>query len=403
MTAHQPDFAARASASAGRYAGLPRYHFIGGNMSEEALPINALAAAAAEAAAEIGPKLAMYHGGASPMGHEGLRRVTARILKDRAAIEADPDDILLVSDSLQALDLVNLALVEPGDRVLTELQTYGGALSRLRAMGATHEGVATDGEGLVPDALREALARGPKPKYLYLIPTVQNPTGTIMPEARRREILAIAADHDLTIFEDDCYADLVFGGVQRPPALRALDADGRVIYCGTYSKSVAPALRVGFLTADWPVLARMLPLKSDAGSGMVEQALLARFAEAAFDGHLEALNAALEAKAAVMMEAVDREFGAAAEYRRPDGGIFLWVTLPEPVDTARLAQAAAAEGVAINAGPEWCANPEAGRRSLRLCFAHPSEQAMNEGVALLAEVCRREFGLPERSANVAAT
>ncbi|MEO1688567.1 MAG: PLP-dependent aminotransferase family protein, partial [Pseudomonadota bacterium] len=213
--------------------------------------------------------------------------------------------------------------------------------------------------------------------------------------------LAIAAEHDLTVFEDDCYADLVFGGAARPPALRGLDDSGRVIYCGSFSKSVAPGLRVGFLTADWPVLSRLLPLKVDAGTGAVEQMLLARFAKGRFDGHVAQLNAALEAKAEAMMEAVDREFGATAEYRRPEGGIFLWVTLPEAVDTSKLAAAAAAEGVAINPGAEWCASAEAGRRSLRLCFANPSVEDIHAGVAVLAETCRREFGVPERSANVA--
>ncbi|MEM6440771.1 MAG: PLP-dependent aminotransferase family protein [Pseudomonadota bacterium] len=403
MTAHQPDFAARAKAEAARFKGLPRYHFVGGNNDAEALPVDALAAAAAEAVAEEGRGLAMYFSGGSPLGHAGLRGFIAQALQDRAGLDADPEEILMVSGSLQALDLVNGALLEPGDRVLTELETYGGALSRIRAFGAEPVGVATDDDGMNPQSLRAALAAGPKPKYLYLIPTVQNPTGTIMSEARRREILAIAAEHDLTIFEDDCYADLVFTGRKRPPAFRALDDSGRVIYCASFSKNIAPGLRVGFVTADWPILSRLLPLKTDAGSGMVEQAMLARFAPAAFDGHVDRLIEALKAKADAMMEAVDREFGAVAEYRRPDGGIFLWVTLPDSVDTSKLAQAAAAEGVAINPGAEWCADAEHGRHRLRLCFANPSKQDIDEGVAVLAEVCRREFGLPERSANVAAS
>ena len=403
MTAHAPRFRDGLPAPAAPWVGNPRFNFVGGHNDAASLPVADLTRAAAEALAEEGAHLAMYFGDGGPLGHRGLRTFTAQALQRRAGMACDPDQVLVVSGSLQALDLVNAALLAPGDTVITELETYGGALSRIRARGAEPVGVPTDDQGIVPQALDETLGRlsaeGRKPKYVYLIPTVQNPTGSVMPVARRREILRLARTHDVTIFEDDCYADLVFSG-ERPPAIRALDDEGRVIYCGSYSKSIAPGLRIGFLVADWPVLSRLVPLKTDAGTPALEQMTLARFAPG-FDAHVSALTKALEAKARVMIEALDAQFGAAADYRMPEGGIFIWVTMPEGVDTSRLAQAAAAEGVAINPGAEWCADAAHGRRRFRLCFANPEADVIREGVAKLAEVCAREFGVPERRANVA--
>jgi len=398
---HSPRWLQGLPAPAPEFKGQPEFNFVGGHVEADCVPVEALREAAAAAIAEEGGDLAMYNptGG---KGHAGCRRMVAEMLTRRTGMPCDPEEVLIVSGSLQALDLVNHALVGPGDAVPCELENYGGALSRIRARGAEPVGVRTDAHGMVPEALEETLARlgreGRRVGYVYLIPTVQNPTGTVMPEERRREILEIAARHDVTLFEDDCYADLVFAG-GRPKAIRALDPDGRTIYCGTFSKQIAPGLRLGFLVADRPALAQLLALKSDAGTPAIEQMTLARMGPM-FDEHCAAVQTRLGEKCAVLCEALDAEFGATAEYRRPEGGIFVWATLPAPVDTTRLAAVAAAEGVAINPGAEWCADPDHGRRSLRLCFANPSEETIRAGVAKLAEICRREFGLPERSANV---
>ena len=248
-------------------------------------------------------------------------------------------------------------------------------------------------------AIQQTRSAGGRAKMIYTIPTVQNPTATVMPEARRREMLAIAARHDLPIFEDDCYADLVFAG-GRPPAIRALNADGRVIYCGSFSKSIAPALRIGYIVADWPVLSRLLPLKGDGGTGAIEQMALAGYLADHFDAHVSDLCQTLKSKADALVEALGEHFGAAAEFDPPAGGIFLWVTLPEAVDTTLLFQKAGAEGVAINPGAEWATDAAYGGRRLRLCFANPSVETIRAGVAKLADICHREFGVPITSGNV---
>jgi 2-aminoadipate transaminase len=253
------------------------------------------------------------------------------------------------------------------------------------------------------DALASTLAElkgsGVRPKYIYTIPTVQNPTGSIMPESRRVELLRLSSEYGVPVFEDDCYADLIWSG-QRPPAIHALSKNGGVIHIGSFSKSIAPALRVGFIVAPWDVMSRMLALKTDAGSGALEQMVLATYCKPHFAGHVPALTKTLRTKLDTLMEALNEQFGTAAEFEEPKGGIFLWVKLPDQVDTLKLSQAALAAGVSINPGPEWSTNKDHSGSRLRLCFASPSHQQIREGVAVLAEVCRREFGVPARSANV---
>jgi 2-aminoadipate transaminase len=181
-----------------------------------------------------------------------------------------------------------------------------------------------------------------------------------------------------------------------------MSRNGDVIHIGSFSKSIAPALRVGFIVAPWAVLARMLALKTDAGSGALEQMVLAEYCAPHFVSHVPKLTRGLRAKLDTLMEALNEQFGTSAEFEDPKGGIFLWVKLPDNVDTLKLYQAALAAGVAINPGPEWSTDKAYAGSRLRLCFASPSHEQIREGVAVLAEVCRKEFGVPARSANVEA-
>jgi len=198
------------------------------------------------------------------------------------------------------------------------------------------------------------------------------------------------------VFEDDCYSDLVWSG-KRPPAIYSMSDHGGVIHIGSFSKSIAPALRVGFIVASWDVMSRMLALKTDGGSGALEQMVLAEYSARNFSRHVPALRRGLRAKLETLMESLNQHFGAAAEFDDPKGGIFLWVKLPDGVDTEKLYQPALAAGVAINPGAQWSVDKAHGRSRLRLCFASPSHEEIHQGVAALAEVCRREFGVPAQS------
>jgi 2-aminoadipate transaminase len=390
--------------AAAKWSGAARYNFIGGNNDPAQIPVDSLMAAATAVLTREGPTLANYGLESGPQGYRPLREFIAGKLKRDAAIACTPDDILMVSGSLQALDLINGVLLARGDTVIIEQDCYQGTINRLKRLGVHAIGIPLDRDGMRIDVLAQQLAalkqRNIRPKYIYTIPTVQNPTGTIMPKERRRALLKLAAEYAVPIFEDDCYADLIWDG-QRPPAIYAMSESSNVIHIGSFSKSIAPALRVGYIVAPWQILSRALALKTDGGSGALEQMVLAEFCATQFAIHVPRLRRGLRAKLEALMAALNEQFGTAAEFDDPKGGIFLWVKLPEEVDTMKLNQAALAAGVAINPGPEWSTDAAHGRSRLRICFASPSLEDIRQGIATLADVCHKEFGIPTRIANVA--
>jgi len=388
---------------AAKWNGFPKYNFVGGHIDSDSVPVDALIEAATTVLRREGPTLATYGLNSGPLGYRPLREFLSAKLKTQAEIQCAPDEILITSGSLQGLDLVNTLLLGKGDTILIEKETYGGALTRLAKFGVNIIGIPLDDDGMRMDALKATLAelkgKGVTPKYIYTIPTVQNPTGSIMPEARRREMIALAREYKTLIFEDECYSDLVWTN-KRPPAIHALASGEGVIFVGSFSKTIGPALRVGYIVAKWDILARILGLKQDAGSGALEQMVLAEYCTKHFSSHVPKLNKMLSHKLQVLREALAEQFGTAAEFGDPPGGIYLWVKLPDNVDTVKLGQAAQAAGVSLNPGPEWSTDKAYAKPRLRLCFAHPDPATIKKGVEVLAEVCRREFGVPLRSANV---
>lgn len=390
-------------APAVKFAGFPKYNFVGGHNDPDNVPIDGLVKAATSVLKREGTTLATYGLQSGALGYRPLREFLSKKLKGYGDISATPDEILITSGSGGGLDFVANVLAAPGDTVLVEQETYGGALTRLARFGLKPVGIPLDAEGLRPDALANTLDRlkreNIRPRYIYTIPTVQNPTGAIMSEQRRADILKVAQAHGVPILEDECYSDLIWDG-ERPPAMYAMSKTGGVIHVGSFSKSISPAIRIGYVVAGWDVLSRMLALKTDGGTGALDQMVLAEFCTSEFATHVPKLNAGLKAKLDTLTDALAENFGTAAEFIVPKGGIFLWVKLPDNVDTKKLYQTALAAGVAINPGPEWSTNAEYSTSRLRLCFANPSHAAIREGVAALAEVCRRDFGVPARIANV---
>ena len=346
-----PLLAAGLPPAAAKWNGLPRYNFVGGNNDADQVPVAKLLEASTAVLTREGATLATYGLNSGPLGYRPLREFLVGKLKRDAGITCTANEILITSGSLQGLDLVNGLLLSPGDTVLIEQECYQGSITRLTRRGINIVGIPLDYDGMRVDAVEAALkdlrSKGIRPKYIYTIPTVQNPTGTIMSEQRRRELLKLSEDYGVPIFEDDCYADLIWSG-KRPPALYAMTKTDNVIHIGSFSKSVAPALRVGYIVAPWAVLSRILPIKTDAGSGALEQMVLAEFCPAHFNDHVPKLAKGLRVKLEAMMEALAEQFGTAAEFDDPPGGIFLWVKLPDSVDTMKLYQAALAAGTRDN-------------------------------------------------------
>ena len=386
-----------------RWAPFPKYYFIGGNNDPEQIPGEGLVEAAASVLRREGSKLAIYNLGLGPQGFPGLRQFVADKCARQRGIKAGIEDILITTGSGQGIDMISKLLVNPGETVLVEEYCYQGAMNRFRKLGAKLAGMKLDGDGIVIDALAAQLAelkaQGVTPKFIYTIPTIQNPTASILPLDRRHALIALAREYNVAIFEDECYADLLWDGIEAPPALYALDP-GCVIHLGSFSKSLAPALRLGYVIAGWEIMSRLLPLKGDSGTGALDQMIVAEYFSKHFDRHMGHLNGVLREKLDTMTEAVAREFGASAECWAPKGGIFLWIKLPASVDVRTLVKPAAAAGIGFIPGPEWAVSADNSSNCLRLCFAMPSKQTIRDGVAELARVCYEQTGIPLSSANV---
>lgn len=373
------------------WKGMAAYTFDSGHNDPDLIPLDELAQAAQRVIHREGRSLAVYNQGTGPQGYAGLRRFVSHKLSGRG-ITASPDDILITSGSGPALDLINNALVEPGDTVLVEAFSYAGALRKLRERGANLIGVPLDEEGMRADALEENLAslaaQGIRPKYIYTIPTVQNPTGAIQSLARRQHIIELAQQYQTLIVEDECYADIVWQE-DTPPALYALQPD-QVIHVSSFSKTLAPSVRVAYVTALPAILRQLIALKNDGGTGALDQMIVAEYFSEHFDRHITRLRAALKVKLDVLVEAVKDELGDKATLWLPKGGIFLWLQLPEGIDTRDFLQEAAVRGVAYNPGPDWAADADGAGCWLRLCFALASAEEIRQGVAALADVIRRQ-------------
>lgn len=297
------------------------------------------------------------------------------------------DDVLTTTGSQQALDLVAHTLLDPGDLVAVELPTYIGGSASFFARSAELVGVQQDDEGIVPESLREVASRR-RIKLLYTIPNFQNPSGRLMTQARREEVLRIAEEHDFLVIEDDPYGELVYvdGADTTPIATR--DLSGRVLYLGSFSKVLAPGLRCGWIVAAKPLLDRIEIAKqaADLCSGMLDQSIVDELvASGALGPQIERVRAFYRGKRGVLISELERHFTGRARWTSADGGLFTFVTLNDDTDTASRIDDAVARGVAyIPGGPFFVDG--SGRNTMRLTFAKESDERIREGVSRLAAV-----------------
>ena len=385
-----------------KWTGFPKYNFIGGHNDPESIPIEGLINATARVLRRRGETLATYNQDSGPLGDIEMRQFLSEKLAKYRGMTAEIDEILVTSGSGQALELINQVMCEPGDTVIMEEYTYQGGMNRLRARGVAIVGAKLDDGGLDIDALSEQLdhltARGIVPKFIYTIPTVQNPTSSVLSLERRRSLLDLTRERGIAIVEDECYADLLWDN-EWPISMAAMQGSEHVIHVGSFSKYLAPALRLGYLVGPCLVLNQMIACKG-GGTGALEQMVVADFMDHEYEAHVEALKKRLKAKRDVLVDALEAHFGTSAEFGVPAGGIYLWIKLPPEVDTLKLSDAAAKEGLVFNPGPHWSVDPEAAKNHLRICFANPSEKELRDGVAKLAQICFETTGTPVRGGNV---
>ena len=377
----------------GRWQGHPKYNFVGGHSDPNLVPMDRFIESAANVFQGDPRNIAMYNYEGGPQGILTLRSFLARKLAAERGIHITTDEILITSGSGQGIELINEILLDAGDTVIVESFTFSGALSNLRRRGVNFVGVDVDQKGIRMDHLKDILedlrTNGIRPKYIYTIPTLQNPTGTVMTMERRYQLINLSEEYEIPIFEDECYADLIFQG-EYEKAIRALDDSNRVLHIGSFSKSLGPGIRLGYVVASWDVMSRLISRKNDAGTGVMDQMIVGDYFSNHYDDHIQDMRRALKRKCDVLSAALREHFGPLVDFEEPRGGMYLWVKLPPGIDSRDFVQTALDEGVAYNPGPDWSADPDAASNYIRLCFALPSEIEIWEGIAKLAKVFQLE-------------
>ncbi len=377
-----------------RMMGGPRrgkYDFAIAYPDPHSIPLADLSKALAQGLAEEGQDLALY---LSAQGYTPLRNfLAAKLARDRH-INVTADDILLTGGAGQAIHVILETLVEPGDVILVDDFTYSGALHQMRRFKADIRGVKTDGEGILPDALEAAIQglerEGKRVKMLYFVATFQNPQGWTMSLARRKAAVALAQRYGIPILEDDCYADLRYDGAD-VPSLYELDGSGLVMYVGSFSKTIAPGMRTGFMTAAPQLLARAQSAKSGGPVPLFVTLAIHRYATEGLSSHIEEINDIQRQRRDAMLAGLTAHFSGGAEWSRPEGGLSLWVKFPEGKDVAAVRDKIFDDtDVGYVAGPGFAPDRVSGRNYMRLSFGYNTPPEITEGMALLASAFRNE-------------
>ncbi len=362
----------------------------GGNPDLSSLPLDRLAARAAALIAEHGLDVLQYGAGG---GLEQLKAAVAEHVR-AAGIETGTEEILITSGSQMGLELIATLLCDPGDVVLAEGPTYVGAIGTFAGLEAEVVHVASDDDGLVPERLEEAIARlreqGRTIKLLYTIPNFGNPSGLHLRADRRPRIVELCAEHGITIVEDDPYGLISFGA-PAAPALRSLDPN--VLYLGSMSKIFSPGLRIGWVIAPADIRMR-LQIAAEAttihASVLSQHLALAYLEEFDWRQHLARAIDLYRDRAAALVAALERQLPPGTRWTTPQGGFFVWVTLPEGIDADALLDDAIDEGVVYVPGTAFYADG-GGAQQLRLSFSLVSPEQIEEGVRRLARAIERQL------------
>jgi 2-aminoadipate transaminase len=340
------------------------------------------------------PEKALQYG--TTEGSTQLRDEIAKRMKTINKINCELHDIMICSGAQQALSLAAITFIDPGDTYLTNVPAYLGAVQAFHAYEANCESIPMDDQGIDIDSLRRNLERlrrtGINPKFLYTVPTFQNPSGETISFSHRKELLQIASEYDFLIIEDDPYGELVFEGKPIPP-IKSLDTKGRVIYVSTFSKILAPGFRLGWIIASRPILEKLVQAKqaSDLCTNVFSQYVAYEYIHGGYlDKHIETIRNIYKKNRDIMIQELNNHFPVSVKWRVPKGGMFIWIELPKTIDTNIMFQKAIAKKVAYVVGEAFF--PEGGNyHSMRLNFSYADETTIREGIKRLAEVIKEEL------------
>lgn len=358
--------------------------FAGGAPDPELFPTKELSEIAKEVLQNDG-KTALQYG--ITEGYLPLRNWVKERLSSQGII-GENDETIIVSGGQQGVDLASKSLINPGDGVICEEPSFIGCLNAFRSNNAKLYGVPVEEDGLDTKKLEEILKTNKNIKILYTIATFQNPSGITMSEEKRKKVLALASKYDIMIFEDNPYGELRFAG-EDVPTLKSMDKEGRVVYFGSFSKILSPGLRLGFTSANRELMERMIICKQveDVHTNVLSQMIAYNFVtKYSIDEHIARLRECYGRKCALMIECIDKHFPSGVSHTNPEGGLFLFCTMPKGYDAKAVMEKALEAGVAFVPGSTTMIDDKAPSNTFRLNYSTASEDEIKTGIAALGKV-----------------
>ena len=367
--------------------------FAGGMPSAETFPIEIIREIASDVLSKDGGKVLQY---SITEGYPPLRESIADRMRGKG-MDVSADNVLVVSGSQQVIDLMGKMFIDPKDVVVISAPTYLTALTGFGTYQAVFEPVPIDEDNmrldLFEECIKKLVKRANQPKIVYVLPNFHNPAGVTMPEKNRERLVDMASEYDFIILEDDPYGELRYTGEHLKP-LKAFDDEGRVVYMGTFSKVLSPGLRVGWVAADTEILKKLIIAKqsSDVCTNVLGQAIAHEYmSRKLMDKQIAKICEIYGRKLRIMLNGMDEFMPEGLEWVKPEGGMFLWVTLPEGLESPTLLEKALKKRVAFVSGRAFYPNPKDGFGAMRLNFSYPSDDMITEGLRRLGAVINQEM------------
>ena len=356
--------------------------FAGGNPAVECFPIPEIRRYSEQLLAEQPVRMLLY---STTEGIASLRESVVKFANRYGRISGPEDDVAILTGSQQAMDFAARLFCNEGDTVVAEDPSFVGALNSFRASGAKTVGVPMEEDGVDLEKLEEAFAANPRPKLFYIIPNFQNPTGLVTSLEKRRAIYELAVKYKVPVLEDNPYGELRFEGEYIPP-IKSFDEKGMVIYCGSFSKILAPGMRLAYMIANRQIVEKIVTIKqcSDTHTNTWSQMVCDAWLRGSdTEAHIAAIRKVYQRKCSLMLGEMDRRFSKKVKYTRPSGGMFLWATLPDGVDMLEFVKQAQARKVAVVPGNAFLCDEDAPSQCFRLNYSTPSDEDILRGIEIL--------------------
>ena len=360
--------------------------FAGGLPAPELFPVKEIAQVSQDLMEKEGQKLLQY---ATTEGRPTLREKIAKRMTEKYNTPVDMNDILITTGSQQCLDFAGKLFLDPGDVVLCESPSYLGALNAFNAYQPVFKEVPTDGEGIIPEELDKILATTPKCKFIYVIPDFQNPTGICWSLERRKKFIEVINKYDLPVFEDNPYGELRYRG-ESFPTLKSMDTKGLVSFLGTFSKIFCPGLRLGWIAGPHTIVEKFVMIKqsADLHTSNFDQGVADAYMDTYdLDAHVKEIVELYGHRRDLILKTMEEEFPAGVEFTRPDGGLFLWVTVPEGVSARKVFDKCIEQKVAAVIGDAFYPNDKTDR-SMRVNYSCMPDDKIVEGIKRMAKAIK---------------